>query len=160
MADHCTGSSRVSFKWWRYQTGELIGVWKKSDKFTIENSRQYKVDAGAEYIVTQMFFDNDKYYEFVDQCRAEGINVPIIPGLKILTSKNQNAALPKNFFIDVPAELSSEIMEAKPEHVLEIGVEWTCKQVEDLLNKGVPAIHFYIMQKANPINMLMKKLNI
>jgi methylenetetrahydrofolate reductase (NADPH) len=128
-------------------------------KTDIKYTKQ-KIDAGAEYIVTQMFFDNKKYYQFVDQCRAEGIEVPIIPGLKILTNKSQNAALPKNFFIDVPDELSNEIMEAKPEHVLDIGVEWTYKQVEDLLNHGVPSIHFYIMQKAKPINMLMKKLNI
>ena len=107
-----------------------------------------------------MFFDNKKYHSFVEQCRLEGIDVPIIPGLKIITNKSQIAALPKNFFIDVPDELSNELAEAKPEHVLDIGIEWTYKQVEDLLNSGVPAIHFYIMQKAKPINTLMKKLNI
>jgi len=117
-----------------------------------------KVDAGASYIVTQMFFDNNSYFKYVDLCRKEGINVPIIPGLKILTSKNHAHSVPKNFFIDIPSELVEEMDKAKPEHVVEIGVEWAYKQVVDLLNKNVPAIHFYIMQNAKPVNMLMKKL--
>lgn len=117
-----------------------------------------KVDAGASYIVTQMFFDNKDYFNYVDLCRKEGINVPIIPGLKIITSKAHAHTLPKNFYIDIPAELVEELDKAKPEHALEIGVNWTYKQVEELLNKKVPAIHFYIMQNSKPINMLMKKL--
>ncbi|MEJ5352239.1 MAG: methylenetetrahydrofolate reductase [Melioribacteraceae bacterium] len=117
-----------------------------------------KVDAGASYIVTQMFFDNKDYFNYVDLCRKEGINVPIIPGLKIITSKAHAHTLPKNFFIDIPPELVEELDKAKPEHALEIGVNWAYKQVEELLNKKVPAIHFYIMQNSKPINMLMKKL--
>ncbi len=123
-------------------------------KFTKE-----KIDAGAEYIVTQMFFDNQKFYNYVNICREEGIDVPIIPGLKIITSKNQVTSLPKNFHIDIPDELSEEILAAKPEHVVDIGVEWALKQVEDLINHNVPAIHFYIMQNSGPISKLMKKLN-
>ncbi len=123
-------------------------------KFTKE-----KVDAGADYIVTQMFFDNSKYYNYVKICREEGINVPIIPGLKIITAKSQITSLPKNFHIDLPDELSEEILEAKPEHVVDIGVEWALKQVEDLLNNNIPAIHFYIMQNSGPIKKLMKKIN-
>ncbi len=119
-----------------------------------------KVDAGAEYIVTQMFFDNKHYYEYVEKCRAIGIDVPIIPGLKMLTTKNQLTSLPKAFSIEVPSDLVNEISEAKKEHILEIGVDWTAKQVEDLLNNNSPAIHFYIMQNSKPINMLMKKLNL
>ena len=119
-----------------------------------------KIDAGADYIVTQMFFDNQKYYDYVRICREEGIEVPIIPGLKIVTSKSQINSLPKNFYIDLPDELSEEILSAKDEHVLDIGVEWTLKQVEDLLNHNVPAIHFYIMQNSEPISRLMKKLKI
>jgi len=119
-----------------------------------------KVNAGAEYIVTQMFFDNKHYYNYVESCRANGIDVPIIPGLKMLTGKNQLTSLPKNFHIDLPSELVDEISEAKPEHIIEIGVNWTAKQVEDLLNNSLPAIHFYIMQNSNPINLLMKKLNL
>ncbi|MEG8946902.1 methylenetetrahydrofolate reductase [Rosettibacter firmus] len=117
-----------------------------------------KVDAGASYIVTQMFFDNKDYFNYVELCRKEGINVPIIPGLKIITSKAHAHTLPKNFYIDIPAELVEELEKAKPEHALEIGVNWAYKQVEELLNKKVPAIHFFIMQNSKPINLLMKKL--
>ena len=117
-----------------------------------------KIDAGASYIVTQMFFDNKSYFSYVDACKKAKINVPIIPGLKIITSKKHLNNLPKNFYIDIPPDLIDELEKAKPEHVLEIGVEWTYKQVEELLNKKVPAIHFYIMQNAKPLNMLMKKL--
>jgi len=119
-----------------------------------------KVDAGADYIVTQMLYDNQKYFDYVDRCRKAGITVPIIPGLKILTSKSQLQSVPKHFYIDLPDELTEEIEKAKPEHVVEIGVEWTAKQVEELLNKNVPAIHFYIMQNSKPITMLMEKLKI
>lgn len=119
-----------------------------------------KVDAGADYIVTQMFFENKYYYEYVKRCRAVGIDVPIIPGLKMVTARNQITSLPKIFNIDLPSELVDELVEAKPEHLLEIGINWTAKQVEDLLNNSSPAIHFYIMQNSKPINMLMKKLNL
>jgi methylenetetrahydrofolate reductase (NADPH) len=124
-------------------------------KYTLE-----KINKGADYIVTQMFYDNDKFYKYVELCKESGLEVPIIPGLKILTSKSHVNSLPKNFHIDVPNELANEISEAKPEHVLDIGIEWTARQVEDLLNKNVPAIHFYIMQNPTPIKKLMKKLNI
>ena len=120
-----------------------------------------KVDAGASYIVTQMFFNNDAYFNYVDLCRKEGITVPIIPGLKIITSKSQVVNVPKNFYIDIPDELTQEIKEAKNDkHVIEIGVEWTAKQVEELLNKKVPAIHFFVMQNDEPINLLMNKIKI
>ncbi|MEN8138701.1 MAG: methylenetetrahydrofolate reductase [Bacteroidota bacterium] len=119
-----------------------------------------KIEAGAEYIVTQMFYNNDRYYDYVEKCRAHGIEVPIIPGLKIVTNKNQVTSIPRNFYIDIPTELAKEVTEAKPEHVVEIGVDWTAKQVEDLINNNVPAIHFYIMQNSTPINKLMKKLNL
>ncbi|RMD49761.1 MAG: methylenetetrahydrofolate reductase [NAD(P)H] [Ignavibacteria bacterium] len=124
-------------------------------KFTKE-----KINAGAEYIVTQMFYDNNYFYDYVDVCKEEGIDVPILPGLKILTSKKQVTSLPRNFFIDIPPELAEEVLSAKNEHVVDIGVEWAAKQVEDLLNRNVPAIHFYIMQNAEPIKKLMKRLNI
>ncbi len=119
-----------------------------------------KVDAGACYIVTQMFYDNKSYFEYVDLCRKEGINVPIIPGLKIITSLSQAQNIPKNFYIDIPSELVDELKLAKPEHAIEIGVNWTFNQVEELLNKNVPAIHFYIMQNSKPFKMLMKKLGL
>lgn len=119
-----------------------------------------KVDAGAEYIVTQMFYDNKNYFNYIEKCKDAGITVPIIPGLKIVTSKKQLQSVPKHFYIDLPDALTEEIEKAKPEHVVDIGVQWTAKQVEDLLNKNVPAIHFYIMQDPKPINMLMNKLKL
>lgn len=119
-----------------------------------------KIEAGASYIVTQMFYDNKLYFDYVDNCRKEGITVPIIPGLKIITSRAHAHSIPKNFYIDIPPGLVEEIDKAKPEHAVEIGVEWTYKQVEELLNKNVPAIHFYIMQNSKPIKMLMKKLGL
>ncbi len=118
-----------------------------------------KVDAGAEYIVTQMFYDNKNFFEYEKKCREAGIDVPIIPGLKILTDKNNLKSLPKNFFVNIPIELSEEVNQAKPEHILEIGVNWAAKQVEELLNKNVPAVHFYIMQNSKPILSLMNKIN-
>lgn len=119
-----------------------------------------KIEAGAHYIVTQMCFNNQHYFDYVNKCRAEGITVPIIPGLKIISNKGHLTNLPKNFYIDIPEELSQEIFEAKNEHVLDIGVEWAVKQVEDLLNNGAPAIHFYIMQYVKPIQLLFKKLKL
>ncbi len=119
-----------------------------------------KVDAGAEYIVTQMFFDNKYYYDYVERCKAAGINVSIITGIKMITSRSQLTSLPKNFYIDLPSDLVNEISEANDKNLLEIGVNWTANQVEDLINNNSPAIHFYIMQNSNPINMLMKKLNL
>ncbi len=119
-----------------------------------------KVDAGADYVVTQMFFDNQVYFRFVEACRAEGINVPIIPGLKILVSKNNLSTLPRNFYVNIPEELAEEVQSADPDQVQEIGVNWATKQVEELLRNNVPAVHFYIMQNSKPIKMLMKKLKL
>ena len=117
-----------------------------------------KVDAGAEYIVTQMFFNNEHYFDFVDRCREAGITVPIIPGLKILTSKKHLNSIPRNFYVEIPEELSAEVEEAKPEHVIDLGAEWAYKQCEELLNSNVPALHFYIMQSVKPIQKLLNKL--
>ena len=117
-----------------------------------------KVDAGSDYIVTQMFFDNQSYFDYVGTCREAGIEVPIIPGIKIITTKRQLTSIPSKFHCDIPSELADEIAAAKPGHVTEIGVEWACKQAEDLLNRGVPSLHFYLMQSSKAINMLMAKL--
>lgn len=119
-----------------------------------------KVNAGADYIVTQMFFDNKHFFEFRKMCKEAGIKVPIIPGLKIITSKSHLTNLPRDFFIDIPEELSSEILEADSKHTIEIGVNWALKQVEELVSGGVPGIHFYILQNVKPINMLFKKLKL
>lgn len=119
-----------------------------------------KINAGGEYIVSQMFFNNKHYFDFVKRCREQDINVPVIPGLKILGFKSQLTNIPKNFYIEIPDELSSEVMEAKPEHVLDIGVEWAAKQCEELLNNGVPSLHFYIMLNSKPITKLMNRLKL
>lgn len=103
-----------------------------------------KVDNGAEYIVTQMFFDNEKYFEFVKRCRQVGINVPIIPGIKPMTSIGQLTVLPNVFHVDLPADLVNAIMKCKNDVDAKIvGVEWCVQQAKDLISKGVPSIHFY-----------------
>ena len=119
-----------------------------------------KIDAGASYVVTQMFFDNRFYYDFLKTCRDEGITVPIIPGLKIILAKSNLNGLPRNFHVSIPEDLADEVMAAKPEHVVEIGVNWASRQLEDLLNQKVPAVHFYIMQNSTPIKMLMHKVKL
>jgi len=119
-----------------------------------------KVNAGAEYIVTQMFYDNKLYFDFVEKCVAAGINVPIIPGLKIITSKAQLHSVPKNFHVTIPSALSDEIEKAKPDEVLNIGIEWAANQVLELLEKNVPSVHFYIMLNSKPISMVMEKLKL
>ncbi len=124
------------------------------------NHTKAKIDAGAEYIVTQMFYDNKKYFDYVKICKDSGIDVPIIPGLKIITSKAQLKSLPPSFYVDIPTDLADEILKADDKHTAEIGIEWTLKQTEELLNANVPSIHFYVMQNTNPIKQLMKKLNI
>jgi methylenetetrahydrofolate reductase (NADPH) len=119
-----------------------------------------KINAGAEYVVTQMCFDNKYYFDYVDLCRKEGITAPIVPGLKIITSKSQLVTIPKNFYVSLPVELADEINEAKPENIMDIGVEWAAKQVEELFNKNVPSVHFYIMQNSKPIKKLMERLKL
>lgn len=117
-----------------------------------------KLDAGADYVVTQMFFDNQVYFDFTKKCRAVGIDVPIIPGLKIATTPNQLTNIPRHFHVDIPNEFATEMIAANSENQLEVGVNWAKKQVEELLNQNVPAVHFYIMQNSKPVNLLMKKL--
>lgn len=119
-----------------------------------------KIDAGADYVVTQMFFDNKVYFNYVEQCRKEGITVPIIPGLKILTAKSHLVNIPKNFHVSLPDDLVEEIKSARSEHVIDIGVEWAAKQVDELLSQNVPSVHFYIMQNSLPVKRLMNRLKI
>lgn len=116
-----------------------------------------KVDAGAHYIVTQMFFDNQKFFSFVDACRKIGINVPIIPGLKPITTLKHISFLPKTFHIDMPEELADELEKCKSnDEVAEIGVEWGIKQVKELIKAGVPCVHFYTMGKSEAVKRIAK----
>ena len=117
-----------------------------------------KVEAGADYVVTQMFFDNAHYFRFVDECRAAGIEVPIVPGLKILTSKRHLRRLPSAFHLEIPHDLVGEIEEADPKHVAEVGIEWAVRQSEELMSKGVPGVHFYIMQTAKHVTKVVDSL--
>ena len=110
-----------------------------------------KVDAGADYVVSQMFFDNRHYLDWVERCRDVGIDVPIVPGLKILTSKRQLQSLPRSFHTEIPEALAAEVEAAKTEHVAEVGIEWARKQAEELLDAGAPGIHFYIMSTATHV---------
>jgi methylenetetrahydrofolate reductase (NADPH) len=103
-----------------------------------------KVEAGAEYVVTQMFFDNQKYYDFVDKCRANGITVPIIPGIKPLSTVRQTTVLPKVFNIDIPEEFASEIRKCKNNDEARIvGTEWAIEQAKDLIAHNAPCLHIY-----------------
>ena len=103
-----------------------------------------KIDLGATYAVTQMCFDNKKYFSFVDKCRKENITIPIIPGIKILDKPRQIESLPKMFNINLPSELEKEASE-NIKHIKEIGTKWAIKQSEELINAGVPVIHYYLM---------------
>lgn len=115
-----------------------------------------KVEAGADYIVTQMFFDNSKFFAFVQQCREAGINVPIIPGLKPITNKKQLSVIPRTFHVDIPTELSVEIMKCKVDADVErVGTEWLVEQSRELKKEGVPVLHYYTLGKPKVIRNVM-----
>ncbi|MEO6454253.1 MAG: methylenetetrahydrofolate reductase [Ginsengibacter sp.] len=118
-----------------------------------------KVDAGAEYIITQMFFDNKKYFEFVNACKLAGINVPVIPGLKPITSKKQLTVLPRTFHVDIPTELSHEILKSKTDADVElVGTEWLLQQSKELKEFGVPLLHYYTLGKPHVIVNVVKQI--
>ena len=118
-----------------------------------------KVDAGAAYIVTQMFFDNQKYFDFVDACRAAGITVPIIPGLKPLTKKYQINAIPRKFFVNFPPELIEQISEVDDSKAIkQIGIEWAIHQSKELIAAGVPCLHYYTMGDTPTTLAILNKL--
>lgn len=118
-----------------------------------------KVDAGAEYITTQMFFDNKKYFEFVERCREIGITVPIIPGLKPIKSMAHISFIPKFFHIDYPEELSKELLKCKTnDEVEKLGIEWGIHQSKELKNAGVPCIHYYTMSNSSSTQAIAKEI--
>lgn len=118
-----------------------------------------KVDAGADYIMTQMFFDNEKYFRFVETCRAAGITVPIIPGLKPISSKKQLTVLPRIFHVDLPTELSVAIMKCKTdEEVEQVGTEWLLQQSRELKAFGAPVLHYYTLGKPTIIKNVVKEI--
>lgn len=118
-----------------------------------------KVDAGANYIVTQMFFDNSRFFSFVDECRAAGIEVPVIPGLKPFSTKAQLSLLPQVFGVNIPEELASAMDKAPDNaHVRNIGIEWAVGQCRELIKAGVPALHFYSMGRPDNIASIASRV--
>ena len=118
-----------------------------------------KIKNGAEYIVTQMFFDNEKYFQFVDKCRAEGITVPIIPGLKPISTRKQLNIIPHRFHVDLPEALIKEIIKCKDnKQVRQVGVEWAIQQSKELEKAGVPILHYYSMGKSDNVKSIASAL--
>lgn len=118
-----------------------------------------KVKNGADYLVTQMFFDNQKYFSFVDRCRKEGINVPIIPGIKPIVFKNQITVLPKVFRSDIPEPFAAELRKCKTdEEAKEVGIEWSIQQCKELIAYGVPSLHFYTMMASDSVRRIAKEI--
>jgi len=118
-----------------------------------------KVEAGAEYIVTQLFYDNEKFKEFVKICRDNDIKVPIIPGLKPISTKKQILSLPKFFHVDLPSDLVDAIEKCKTDNdVKQVGVAWTIQQSKDLLAFGAPCIHYYTMGKSIAVKQVLKEV--
>ncbi len=120
---------------------------------------KHKIDLGAEYIVTQMFFDNQKFYDFVKACREFGINVPIIPGIKPITKRKQITSIPRIFKVDIPEALEEEIEKCKTdEDVAQVGTEWCIQQSKDLIDFGSPIVHYYTMGRASTFQKIAKAI--
>ncbi|UJH92771.1 methylenetetrahydrofolate reductase [NAD(P)H] [Antarcticibacterium sp. 1MA-6-2] len=114
-----------------------------------------KQESGAAYVVTQMFFDNEKFFQYVEKCRQYGITIPIIPGLKPLATKNQLTVLPHRFHVDLPEDLISEVDKCKNnQEVRQVGVEWCTEQSKELIKEGVPVLHYYSMGKSDNIKKI------
>jgi methylenetetrahydrofolate reductase (NADPH) len=124
----------------------------------VRNVKQ-KVDAGAEYIVTQMFFDNQHYFGFVEECRNQGIEVPIIPGLRILTNERQLTSIPRTFHCEIPESLAHEIS-TNPDHARDIGAAWATEQSRELIEWGAPSLHFFVMTRSGAVNSVLDALGI
>ena len=116
-----------------------------------------KVLAGADYVVSQMFYDNRAYYKFVEECTKAELGVPVIPGIKIINSLHQLTNIPRHFYVSIPEPLVDEI-QANPKHVKEIGIRWATEQARDLLNHGVKCLHFYIMNDAKSVTKVIDSL--
>ncbi len=123
------------------------------------NYLKKKVEGGADYIVTQMFFDNKKFFDFVAKCRENGINVPIIPGLKPLTSKKQLTVLPRIFHVDMPDEFANEVLKCKTDKDVElVGTEWLIQQSKELKAAGVPVLHYYTLGKPKVVQQVVSAI--
>ena len=149
-----------------FPTNFCIGVAAYPEKHfeavSLEEDLRYlkqKVDAGADYIVTQMFFDNKKYFDFVDACRTIGINVPIIPGIKPLATVKQLEILPSIFHLEIPEDLSKAVKACDNNAAIkQVGIEWAVMQGKELIKAGVPALHFYTMSKSDSVRAIASQL--
>lgn len=147
--DFCIGIAGYPEKHFESPNMELDLEWTKA-----------KVNAGASYIVTQMFFDNKRYFDYVDQCRAVGINVPIVPGLKPITKRYQLSSIPRNFYTDMHPDLVKSVNAAKnAEQIIDAGVEWCIHQSKELKEAGVPCLHYYTMGDAEIIRRIASAVN-
>lgn len=118
-----------------------------------------KVDAGANYIITQMFFDNHKFFEFVKSCREIGITVPIIPGIKPITNRKHMNTLPRLFHVEIPEELANQLQNAATDEAAKkVGIEWCIQQCRELVKANVPLIHFYTMSNPGPVKAVVSKV--
>lgn len=118
-----------------------------------------KQRAGADYAVTQIFYDTEAYIRFVTTCRDRGVTIPIIPGLKIVTRAEQLRLIPKTFGASVPERLVAEVLASPPDRVVDVGMRWALEQTRELFDRGVPSVHFYIMQNTAPLVSLMEQLS-
>lgn len=149
-----------------YPTNFCIGVAGYPEKHfespNLKSDLNYlkkKIEAGATYVVTQLFYDNQKYFEFVEKCRKAGIDVPIIPGLKPITVQNHLNTLPSIFHIDIPEDLQNAIEACKDNKaVKEVGIEWAIQQSKELMAAGVPVLHYYSMGKSDSVHRIAKAL--
>lgn len=135
---------------------------KHAEAPNIESDIRYlkqKVDAGAEYVITQLFYDNQKYFDFVEKCRLAGINVPIIPGLKPLSKKRQLSVLPKTFNCEMPEDLVSAVEKCKDDDaVKQVGIDWLAMQCNELKASGMPDIHFYTLMATDSVREVVKRV--
>lgn len=123
-------------------------------ELNIEYLKQ-KIDAGAQYVITQMFFDNKKFFSFVEACRKSGITVPIIPGIKVLKSVSQINSIPRLFHVDLPQDLVTQLI-SSPQDAVTIGKEWAREQVKELIEAGIPCVHFFLMNDVSSVLNIIK----
>jgi methylenetetrahydrofolate reductase (NADPH) len=119
-----------------------------------------KQRAGADYAVTQIFYDNEVYFRFLKACRDAGVTIPIVPGLKILTRPEQLRIVPKHFGVTVPEPLVAEVTAVPPERAVDVGIGWALEQARELFERGVPSVHFYVMQNTRPLVRLLEQLDL
>ena len=128
---------------------------ESADMLTDIKYLKKKIDLGADYIVTQMFYDNNVFFKFVEDCRSAGIDVPIIPGIKILSLESHLRTIPKNFYIKIPDRLSKNVIGQSKEEIKMAGLDWALNQVQELVEAKVPCVHFYIMQSATAVTKVV-----